>query len=603
MEFDDAHASPSDPNRLRAMWLALLIAAAFLLPRGALIVNATSETLDAPYHLTHGLVALSDWLDKHPMRPRDPGYDRSNEMVFNDPPLGAMLLALPLKATGAKIEGPAKAGLIKPRGWAKTAVLYGQPLDSETLRQLVAAWKVFLFLPGLAVAFLWVRDLFGPRAGWLLLLALLLEPNLAAHLPLATVDTIGLAAIMVGAYAVWCYANRPTVRRLLLASLLVAVALLCKHTAVWLPFYAVIVCLVQWTLRDRPWGSLRTAARAGLRYGGRIAAAGLLTAAMIWPLVLFDVSAPERTVGPIDKPRPGKPIVYASADWQTWQLPAGVYLGSLITGHRHAVNGHGAYLFGMRSWHGWWYYFPVVAAYKVPLGYLALIALGVASLFWVRFRGVGEAALLLAFVLWGVSNLLQPVNIGFRHALPAYVFLLMWCCRVAATRGDALPKLRGLRALWQPGRRLATVAFALVVVGGLHALTWHPHYLPYLNFPRERAWLDISDSNIEWGQTVKPIGKWLDEHPTDRPIWALTFSVPGALAERRYFGDRVRRPRQEGKLPRHGLLILTPVMATGGSNKERDYWKRFDDVKPIAIIADSVPVYDLDAYHAAHPED
>ena len=67
-------------------------------------------------------------------------------------------------------------------------------------------------------------------------------------------------------------------------------------------------------------------------------------------------------------------------------MPAGAYIGSMINGGAHADRGHAAFLLGERSKGGWWYYFPVVATYKVPLGVAALVLLAIASLFFLRPR-------------------------------------------------------------------------------------------------------------------------------------------------------------------------------------------------------------------------
>ena len=95
------------------------------------------------------------------------------------------------------------------------------------------------------------------------------------------------------------------------------------------------------------------------------------------------------------------------------------------------------------------------------------------------------------------------INIGLRHFLPAYVFML----------------LLASRSLWKPGRGTTITAWAALAVAALHVLAYHPDYLSYLNLPRDRAYLSISDSNIDWGQSLKQVRAWIDRNaPPGRPV-------------------------------------------------------------------------------------
>ena len=72
---------------------------------------------------------------------------------YNDPPLGGMLVALPLYLMGCSIGATAEAGLAGLRTLHKAPVLWGQAWDVDTLRYAIAVWKSALMLPGLGAAF------------------------------------------------------------------------------------------------------------------------------------------------------------------------------------------------------------------------------------------------------------------------------------------------------------------------------------------------------------------------------------------------------------------------------------------------------------------
>ena len=115
-------------------------------------------------------------------------------------------------------------------------------------------------------------------------------------------------------------------------------------------------------------------------------------------------------------------------------LPTATYIGAFVEGQHHAGDGHQSYLFGNKTKDGVWYYFPVVATYKVPIGIGIVMLLGLVSLVKMRPRWE-EWGLLIPMVAWTALMLTSKINIGWRHFLPAYMFMLMLATRVMLVRG------------------------------------------------------------------------------------------------------------------------------------------------------------------------
>jgi hypothetical protein len=255
--------------------------------------------------------------------------------------------------------------------------------------------------------------------------------------------------------------------------------------------------------------------------------------------------------------------------------PAGVYIGS-IRGGQYRADGHASYLWGMRSRHGWWYYFLAVGLYKVPLGIAAGDGsrAGVAVLRAAALRRVPPGA------RGGLLGVFSDGGGGphrFRHFLPAYVPLLMLC-----TRCVLIP--------WRPARLLTWFG---VVASGAHVLLWHPDYLSYINFPRDKPYLAISDSNVDWGQSLKQVRTWLDEHPQgDRPVSIGYFGNMENRSVRHYLGTGVRQLADDEPAPKHGLLIISPVWVAGAYGHVHFAFLR--QRTPDAVIGHSMLVYDLD---------
>ena len=193
-----------------------------------------------------------------------------------------------------------------------------------------------------------------------------------------------------------------------------------------------------------------------------------------------------------------------------------------------------------------------MATYKVPLGLLALAGLGLLSFAWRRPRLAEVPLLLLVALSWGLI-LTAKINIGWRHAMPASALTLLLACRLAADFQPA--RLRPL---------LTGAAALLVAWAAVDGASWHPNYIPYLNWPRDRAYLEISDSNVDFGQAVKQTGAWLDAHGGEvpQPVYLSVFA-PNNLPVRKYIGDRATDAKRLKTLPASGTLIISPVDVAG----------------------------------------
>jgi hypothetical protein len=534
---------PSGPlsraGRSREPLLLLLFAAAFLLWRGASMAGAHSESYDDEFHLAHGVAYFRGTLDQLPQ---------------TEPPLGEALTALPVVLTNTN---PHWTGTLYDHSWAPESVLL-----------LVALWRSLLFLPAVVVAFLWCRRAYGTPAGVLAAGLLLFDPNLAAHIPLAAIDALGVVAALVGSFLVWRAFETPTWGRSFAAAIGMAACILVKHTTIVLPLIAVLYApLFGWVhpSRTRRIGTWPRRIAAGFGFGAVV----LLS---LWTLLLFDVSTP-------DRPAEWQQAPTALSRLIDRPLPGGIYVSALVRAGWHAEQGHLSYLLVELSRSGWWYYFPVVLAYKMPLGVALLLVLALLSLRRVR-PGFEEWGLLIPLVVWTTLFLTTRVNIGIRHFLPAYAFLLLLASRALIA---GAPR-------WQ--RALAWVGLGLTA---LHGLAWHPDYIAYLNAPRSRAFMDISDSNVDWGQGLKQARDWIDRHPQPpgRPIYLLYFGDRNSPRRvQHYLGDRVTLLEPRAPLPDRGLLIASPVWVAGPFDIG-DRYAALRDRTPSDAIGRTLLVYDL----------
>jgi hypothetical protein len=569
----------------RSLLLVLLLAAVIVFPRSALIASAHSESIDDEYHLVRGVRYMLGNLKKSPL---------------NDPTLGQTIMALPLWLSGAHPYGdggrsPTKYGLI----------LHKQSVLPEVLLMSVAMLKAALFVPFVAFCFAWMRRLYNARAAWTAAIILLIEPTITAHLVPAGLDVLGFEAIVLGCWTWWRYFARPTWASLAIAAATSGAAMLIKHTAIIMPAvalgYAILFCLY----RRREGQSIGGWIRA--RWIHAIAAAviafvsiNLLCGDFVkiprpgwvkpgtYVSKIFDIKWPG---GFVEVPRPDsiKPDSFLGKLYNhAW--PAGRYVRSLKTAMYHGEVGHSSWFMGRRNDKGTWKYYPVVATYKVPIGLLAFIAIGGLSLIVVRPR-FEEWALVVPMVLLAGLITTGGINIGFRHAIPVLGLLL----------------LLSTRALLIDGKWMLALVAGLLVITTFDVTRWAPNYISYLNWPRTRVWMQINDSNLDWGQGLKQIRQWIDTNNRrkiyrDRPIYVRAFGLDYSPAIAYYLGDRAIRVPRNGPVPRSGILIVSPVYTVGLFDKEGLY-DFLRDKDPIEIIGDgSNLVFDLDALNGKKPK-
>lgn len=567
------------PRLDRYFWLAILIAAAVVVPRSLLITAAHSPTMDEQWHVRDGIAQLT-------------GNPSGMVHSAGDPSLGEQVCAFPLWVTGCWPEKPMDPATLSPRPLAsedragppdggarrrleqaraaRRDVLFGHRFGPDDIRLMISAWKSLLFLPAAGLVFHWARRLYGLHAGWLALALVLVDPTFAAHIPMATTDVPAVEGVLFACYFTWRAMEEPGRRRLLAAaSAFTAAALLLKLTTTILPVVVVATAALFVVGRD----GLGVAAVR--RRANMVLAGGMMTCLSLWAMGGFEYAAPGAWL-----PAPAKSagfsfyrdVVYPA---MYWRWPAANYIEIFINGIGFNQSLRWAYLLGQANHGGWWYYFPVVAAYKVPLGYVVVFAAAVVSLFRVRPR-FDEWSLALPLAGWLVMLLvLSHINTGFRHFLPAYVFLLMLASR-AVVRTPTWVKA----ALW-----------TAVAASFAHTLTYHPDYLSYFNRPVDKPWLVCNDSNVDWGQGLKEVRQWLDQHPTDRPVY-LRYDWDSVWVDY-YLPGGVRRLKQFDPVPTSGLLIICPVWEAG-------YWDFMDQyaflrpLRPVTVIGHAMPVYDLD---------
>jgi hypothetical protein len=176
-------------------------------------------------------------------------------------------------------------------------------------------------------------------------------------------------------------------------------------------------------------------------------------------------------------------------------------------------DGRPAFLLGQISDTGWWYYFPVAFALKTTIPFLLA---SVGGLVWAVYQVLRRKRYVIVYILlpgliYLALTMTSHLNIGVRHLLPMFPF-----AAIAGAGFISAAVEFGLKR----GRRLGVALAAIALVPGLViAVSAFPNYLTYfspLAGGAARGWQTLSDSNVETGQEVKPLARYLKDRGENR---------------------------------------------------------------------------------------
>jgi hypothetical protein len=244
-------------------------------------------------------------------------------------------------------------------------------------------------------------------------------------------------------------------------------------------------------------------------------------------------------------------------------------------------QGMSCYLLGEWKFRGWWYYYLVAMAVKMPIGYFVLIAFGFGAMVArvVQRRSVGGEWIVPLVALLFIAQVSSQTGFThhLRYVLPSFGFLFIFASGC-------------IREL---SRRLATIVIVSSFVGiiafhATHIGLAHTHF-NWLAGGSRNGWRHLSLSNIDWGQSTFRIADWARAHLEKRPLTVLFVSErggPSKLISDLGVSREVRwqdSPSDSGEpIPNPGWYLMSVQQLTHQQNMyfrnaKPDSWP-FDDV-------------------------
>ena len=527
---------------LRADATAALLIAAY----AAMALHAStshSVVFDEPFHLAAG---LAHWTE--PRHPHEPG----NGILAQ---AWAALPLLSLKPSFPDLtKSPGRDLSMFGLGY-QLLYLRGNPAGTLLLasRAMIVALGALLGV----LVYRWSRALWG-TAGALVSLALFAFcPTALAHGALVTTDMAAALGLLAATWALDRVLRVVSPFRLLASCLACGLLLGTKMSGVLVLPIAVLLALLQLgsgrpiELRFGHERQLRARGARALAVGAIVIVHACALYAMLW--LVYDVPY-ER--GPIDamlreRLASGAHGALDAAYLKVWLLDASERIGLLppafvdgLAGMLFSNEARSAFAGGMRTVHGFWWFFPYAFAIKTPLGTVVVLLLAAVVPLLRRRIPVADASdgaqrrhpslhelapLIVLIVVYGAASVVGNLNIGHRHILPLY---------------PALYVLAGASAVWLSPRtpRVGALLLAALAATAYGSLSIRPHYLAFFNrLARgpEHGYEHLVDSSLDWGQDLPGLAAFLRARdPRDpRPVY-LSYFGTGVPA---YYGIQARR--------------------------------------------------------------
>ena len=436
-------------------------------------------------------------------------YWQSGDYSFDGatPPLWKMAMALPAYLGGAKAVQFRQLPEIAA-GWEPwfvatdfmrdNATAYSGYLQSARLINILAAILCLVLL------YHRCRCNFGPGAALFGTAFLALSPTFLAHSHYATTDVIATLTLMGVVFLLIDYLYKPGLGRLACAALLFALSLLCKFTALLLfPLLLIVPLLV------------------ALKQGGgdcditpRIAPAVVMllkSLLLVVVTVLLTVNifyGFKGTGTQLGQMHPESRALSALGQSAVGVLPLPLPRAFVEGFDRQKADSDfsefPAYLNGRWSADGFRSYYIAAFCMKESIPFLLLLAAALLALLLRKTHPLNRTELLLIcyvpITLFVVLSFMNRLNLGVRYLLPAYPFFCLFIARLYHVG-------RG----WRGARLVLPLLF---VLHSASVFRISPHYASYFNElfgGAANGYRYLIDSNIDWGQDLPSLRKFLAE--------------------------------------------------------------------------------------------
>jgi hypothetical protein len=440
--------------------------------------------------------------------------------------------------------------------------------------------------------------MYGQTAALLALALFCFDPNFLAHGAFVTTDIGASFTLLLAIYLFYRALKAPSAIRVVWLGIAVGMTLTAKFTGIFVvPMMVLISLLDLWNRKNGE--SAEHGGASGRQLAVVVAATSTIGLFFVWAMYRFRFAA-----------RPANLSLNPATNQYMQELSSPLSRSVLLWVAKHHLMPEAylygladtkisaaslpSYLFGHLTHQASRWYYPAALTIKSTLPFLILLVVTIVALASRRWKMRREAIVLIVppavlFVIASTSD----IGIGFRHLLPIFpmLYILIAGCAVhLMEKNRKLVYALGALLLWQIGTselsRPGLVAYANEAWGGA-----------------AKTHLYLSDSNTDWGQQLRYVKKYLDEHPNVPCYFAYFEQGP---VDFRDYGVRCEvLPTGSGSWAgmssiRFGsnpsvsglVLVSDGVLAGADIAGKANPYAHFQTLRPDAVIDRGVYVYD-----------
>lgn len=430
-------------------------------------------------------------------------------LYAKNPPLIKMIAALPLLVYRPMLGDTHPGETSSWRPWMHGTSF--MRLNAVRYHRLFVAGRCMILALGAALGLaIWLtaRKLYGPGGGIAALSLYAVSPDFLAQSSIVSTDVGATLFMFLAVLGFLFFLDRPGPLRGALCGALFGCALLSKFTSLLLaPVFLV------GAVAAGHWHRARRDHVAAVFSWKRVAAGTAALFAVAWSVLLAGYGFPSIGITAEAYHCRSEALAWIQAALPHLPLPVPfaylVGLDDQLFETRHL--GFPNYLLG--SWYegARWEYYPLAVLVKTPLPILLAIAAGIGySRQGGEYRGrpalsPHEVAILLALAWLALGvTVRNNIQVGVRYLLPSYSLAYVLAGRIGSAE---VLRLGGKR--W---RALLIIGAFFLLVGVVRI---HPNYLSYFNILAggpENGHRVLLDSNLDWGQDLPALARYMREH-------------------------------------------------------------------------------------------
>lgn len=481
--------------------------------------------------------------------------------------------------------------------------------------------------------FKWARELAGIAAGLFALALYAFDPNILGHNHFVTTD-IGIAAFTAFSFYYFLkFIKHPTWKNVLLGGVFLGLLQLAKFSSILVfPIFGLV--LVIFPLVKKYHHETNVSIKYKFKKLGEYFGKGLVAVAisliLVWVVYFinnFDMPK-EKLAETInyyfDINDENAKAVYTNKallilNESPITRPMSEYALGLSMVFKRVSGGNGAYFMGQVSSQAFRAYFPTVFLIKEPLPtlFFLIVSIAITILAFFRFsvslfgktigkifstfieylrNHITEASLFSFIVLYSYISITGNLNIGLRHLFPMFPFIYILIAKVIVNFFKKLKKgnikFTSLLILF--------LMFFLLITGTISA---YPYYMSYFNETAggsKHGYNYVTDSNADWGQDLKRLQKFLNNHPEIDKVRVDYF---GGGMPSYYLGNKFI-PWWDSKKPiEAGWYAISTNFLQGSiynsNNEYADSYRWLQNKKPRYQVGTSIFIYYITLQEAA----